>query len=311
MRVLVTGGGGFIGSHVADGYLAQGHEVLVIDDLSTGRAERVHPRARLHRLDLRSPRLAELVEAERPDAVSHHAAQADVRRSVEDPAFDAEVNILGTLNLLECCRRFGVRRVIYASSGGAVYGDAETVPTPETHPTRPASPYGVSKLAAELYVACWGAIHGIPTLALRYANVYGPRQNPHGEAGVVAIFTHRLLAGEPVTINGDGRQTRDYVYVGDVVEANRLALERPDVTGALNIGTGVETSVLDLLARLRAAAGLAGEARHGPAKAGEQRRSVLDASLARARLGWRPRVGLDEGLRLTVEHQRTGTTHTA
>jgi UDP-glucose 4-epimerase len=304
MKILVTGGAGFIGSHVVDRYLAEGHEVVVVDNLSTGRREPVNPKAKLSLLDIRSPRLAEVFETERPEVVNHHAAQIDVRRSVADPALDASVNVLGALNLLSCCRRFGVRRVIYASSGGAVYGETAMLPTPEEHPLRPASPYGVSKLAVEHYLACWSALYGISALALRYANVYGPRQNPLGEAGVVAIFAHRLLRGEPAIINGDGAQTRDYVYVGDVAEGNLRALEQPEVTGALNIGTGVETSVLDLFDRLQAAAGVAGQVQHGPPKPGEQRRSVLDITLAKRLLGWTPRVTLDKGLRRTIEHFR-------
>ncbi|MBI4611371.1 MAG: NAD-dependent epimerase/dehydratase family protein [Candidatus Rokubacteria bacterium] len=302
MKILVTGGAGFIGSHVVDRYVAEGHQVAVVDNLISGRREFVNPAARLYPMDIRSPRLAEVFEAERPGVVNHHAAQPDVRRSVTDPGLDASVNVLGSLNVLTCCRRFGVRRLIYASTGGAVYGDTAVLPTPEDHPTRPASPYGVSKLAAEHYLACGSALYGINTLVLRYANVYGPRQNPLGEAGVVAIFTYRLLRGEPAIVNGDGEQTRDYVYVGDVVEANLRALEQPEAAGVLNIGTGVETSVVQLFRSLQAAAGGRGEARHGPPKAGEQRRSVLDITLAKRLLGWTPRVTLEEGLRRTVEY---------
>src|SRR5574337_541060 len=237
MKVLVTGGAGFIGSHVVDRLLAVGHAVAVVDDLSTGRKEFVNPGATLHVADVRSPELAKVFESERPEAVIHLAAQMDVRRSVEDPALDAAINVGGTLNLLFGCRHRKVARVVYASTGGAVYGDTATLPTPEDHPTRPASPYGISKLVGEHYLRCWEALYGVRGIALRYANVYGPRQNPLGEAGVVAIFAHRLLAGEPITINGDGEQTRDYVYVEDVVEAALRALERPDASGAVNIGT--------------------------------------------------------------------------
>ncbi len=301
MKILVTGGAGFIGSHVVDRYVAEGHQVAVVDALVSGRREFINPAARLYLADIRSPRLAEVFEAERPEVVNHHAAQAEVRRSVADPVLDASINVLGALNLLICCRRFGVGRVIYASTGGAVYGDTTVLPTPEDHPTRPASPYGISKLTVEHYLTCWGVLYEMSGLALRYANVYGPRQNPLGEAGVVAIFARRLLRGEPAIINGDGRQTRDYVYVGDVAEANLRALEQPEATGTLNIGTGVETSVLDLFQRLQRIAG-GGEARHGAPKPGEQRRSVLDITLAKRLLGWTPRVTLDEGLRRTVEH---------
>lgn len=304
MKILVTGGAGFIGSHVVDRCVAAGHEVVVLDDLSSGRQALVNREATFYQLDIRSPDVSDVFATERPEVVNHHAAQAEVRRSVEDPEFDARVNVLGSLNILVCCRRFGVRRVIYASSGGAVYGDAAVLPTPESTPTRPTSPYGISKLTVEYYLTCWGELYGIRGVALRYANVYGPRQSPLGEAGVVAIFSHRLLQGRPVVINGDGQQTRDYVYVGDVAEASLRALARNEVTGALNVGTGVETSVLDLFQRLQAAAGQSGAAEHGPPKAGEQRRSVVDARLAGRLLGWVPEVSLDEGLRRTIEHFR-------
>jgi UDP-glucose 4-epimerase len=223
---------------------------------------------------------------------------------VADPLFDAQVNVVGSLNLLECCRKFGVTRVIYASTGGAVYGDTAVLPTPEEHPTRPASPYGVSKLTVEHYLACWETLHGIRRVVLRYANVYGPRQNPLGEAGVVAIFSHRILRGEPAVINGDGEQTRDYVYVEDVARANLRALDHPEVTGVLNVGTGIETSVNDLFRRLTKVAGVTIESRNGPPKAGEQRRSVLDPGAAKRLLGWTPQTSLDEGLRHTVEYFR-------
>jgi len=304
VRLLVTGGAGFIGSHLVDRLVAGGHEVAVVDNLDTGRAERVRPPARLHRVDLRSPRLAEVLAAERPEVVFHQAAQTQLRRSVDDPVFDAGVNVVGSLNLLEACRRVGVRRVIFASSGGAIYGDTEALPTPEDHLPRPASPYGVAKLAVEHYLACWQGLYGIGTVSLRYANVYGPRQDPFGEAGVVAIFAHRMLRGEPPLINGDGEQTRDYVYVDDVVEANLRVLEHPEVSGPLNIGTGLETSVNALFHRLRELTAAAVPERHGPPKAGEQRRSGLDVSLAKRLLGWTPRVGLAEGLARTVEHFR-------
>ncbi len=299
MKIVVTGGAGFIGSHLVDRCLSAGHAVVVIDDLSRGRRQAVHPAAKLSVLDIRSAQLAELFRVERPDVVIHFAAQPEVRRSVDDPLLDADVNVLGSLNLLQCCRRFEVSRVIYASSGGAAYGDTDRLPTAEDHPLRPASPYGISKVTVEYYLACWPDLRGI---ALRYANVYGPRQNPTGDGGVVAIFSHRLLRGQPVSINGDGRQTRDYVYVDDVVEAGMAALARPESTGVVNIGTGVETSVTELLERLQAVIGTRATAHHGPPRPGEQRRSALDIGHARRLLGWAPRVRLDEGLRRTVEH---------
>lgn len=300
MRILVSGGAGFIGSHVVDAYLVAGHDVAIVDDLSTGRAENVNPRARFHRVDLRDRATVERVlAAERPEVVNHHAAQLDVRRSVADPAFDAAVNLIGLLNLIEAARPHGLRRIILASSGGVVYGDSQGLPTREEHPTEPISPYGVAKLASERYLHFYAHVYGLPSVWLRYANVYGPRQNPHGEAGVIAIFTTLLLEGGAPVINGSGAQTRDYVFVGDVVRANLLALER-DCAGPLNIGTGVETDVNRLFALLCDAAGHHPGERHGPAKPGEQSRSVLDARRAGEALGWRAETPLAEGLRHTV-----------
>ena len=300
MKILVTGGAGFIGSHVVDAYVAAGHEVLVVDNLSTGKRENLNPAARFHELDIGDPKAVELIRDERPAVLNLHAAQMDVRRSVSDPLFDAQVNVLGTINLLEAARRANVRRVLFVSSGGAVYGEQERFPAPEDHPTNPVSPYGVSKRAGELYAFFYQAEYQIPFVALRYANVYGPRQDPHGEAGVVAIFTQRMLRGEPVTVNGDGRQTRDYVYVGDIVRANLLALDST-ATGPFNIGTGSETDVNELARLLVAASGSASAVRHGPAKQGEQRRSVVDARRAAEVLGWKPETPLAEGLRRTVD----------
>lgn len=304
MRVLVTGGAGFIGSHVVDRLLADGHAVDVLDNLSTGRRALVNPAARLHACDLRSARLGDALAAARPEAVVHLAAQASVGRSVADPVFDASVNVLGTLALLEACGRAGVGRVVFASSGGAAYGDTDVLPTPENHPAGPASPYGVSKVAAERYLACWAGLTGAGVLALRLANIYGPRQDPRGEAGVVAIFTARLLAGAACVVNGDGEQTRDYVYVEDVADAFARALRYPRVAGVLNVGTGAETSVNDLYRRLVRLAGVGRAAEHGPARPGEQRRSVLDAARAKQALGWTAATPLDAGLARTVEHMR-------
>ena len=301
MKILVTGGAGFIGSHVVDTFLGAGHEVAVVDNLSTGNRAWVNPRAKLHAVDLRSGRLAEVFAAERPEVVAHLAAQAAVSRSVTDPVFDASVNVGGGLNLLDCCRRFGVRRMIYSSSGGAGYGDTDVIPTPETHASLPMSPYGITKVAMELYVGAWTQIFGVSGISLRYANIYGPRQNHQGEAGVVAIFCHRLLTGQMPIINGDGGQTRDFVYVGDVARANLLALERPDVTGGINIATGIETSVNDIYAGLTSAAGSRVAAQYGPARPGEQRRSCLDAKLAERVLGWRSTVTLGDGLARTYD----------
>jgi UDP-glucose 4-epimerase len=304
VKVLVTGGAGFIGSHVSDAFIRAGHAVTIVDDLSTGNRAWLPPKASFHALDIRSGQLSEVFAAERPDAVAHLAAQASVGRSVTDPAFDASVNIGGGVNLLDCCRRFGVRRMIYSSSGGAGYGDTDLIPTSEEHPTRPASPYGISKVAMEQYVEALGALWGMSGISLRYANVYGPRQNPHGEAGVVAIFCSRLLAGEPLVINGDGHQTRDFVHVSDVAAANLLALEHTDVAGQVNIGTGVETSVNAICDALTKAAGSGVKAVHAPGRPGEQRRSCLSPKLAERLLGWRPTVLLDDGLAQTLDHFR-------
>ena len=301
----MTGGAGFIGSHVVDRLLADGHEVAVVDDLSTGARANVNPAARLHVADVRAPELRRIVDATRPDAVVHLAAQAAVSRSVADAAFDASVNILGMLNLLEACRAAGVRNVVYISTGGAAYGDTEVVPTPETHLTRPASPYGVSKVAAELYLDCWAGLHGARGVSLRLANVYGPRQNPEGEAGVVAIFTRRLLSGRPCVINGDGEQTRDYVYVGDVADAVVRALTRTAATGAVNVGTTRETTVNEIYRLLAQAAGVERPAEHGPARAGEQRRSALAWDRARGLLDWSPATPLDRGLAATIAWARS------
>jgi UDP-glucose 4-epimerase len=296
VKVLVTGGAGFIGSHVVDALLAAGHEVAVVDNLTTGDARWVNPGARLHAVDLRSTRLVRVFEAERPEVVVHLAAQASVARSVTDPGFDASINVGGGLGLLECCHRFGVRRIIYSSSGGAGYGDTDVIPTPESHPTLPISPYGITKIAMEHYVNAWSGIYGISGISLRYANIYGPRQNPQGEAGVIAIFCHRLLTSQTPIINGDGAQTRDYTYVEDVAAANLRALEHPEVTGAVNISTGVETSVNDLYRALVEAAGSTVKAEHGPARPGEQRRSCLHPGRAGQVLRWKPTVSLAEGL---------------
>lgn len=305
MNVLVTGGAGFIGSHVVDRLIAAGHSVAVVDNLSTGHAGLVNPRARLHVCDLRSARLERVFAEERPEAIVHLAAQAAVPRSVADPLYDASVNVLGTIALLTAGQRVGVQRVVYTSTGGAAYGDTDVLPTPEDHPTHPASPYGVSKVSAERYLDCWSGLTGIPALTLRLANIYGPRQNPLGEAGVIAIFAHRLVRGNACLVNGDGGQTRDYVFVGDVADAAARAVATSGATGVVNIATGVETTVNELYERLARHAGIDRPARHGPAKPGEQRRSVLDATRARQVLGWAPQVGLDEGLARTFEYFKT------
>ncbi len=274
---VVTGGAGFIGSHLVDALLAAGRRVLVVDDLSTGRRENLPEEAELHAVDIRSEEAARLVAESGVDVVFHLAAQMDVRRSAADPTFDASVNILGTLNLLQAAVAGGVRQVVFASTGGAIYGDQEVFPAAEDHPARPLSPYGVSKLAGERYLYYFHREHGLDAVCLRYGNVYGERQNPHGEAGVVAIFLGRLLAGEPCTIHGDGLQTRDYVHVADVVRANLGVAGRPGFA-TYNVGTGIETSVVELYRRIAEAAGADAEPVHGPGKPGEQRRSSVDPS---------------------------------
>jgi UDP-glucose 4-epimerase len=303
VKIAVTGGAGFIASHVVDAYLDGGHEVHVIDDFSTGQNVNVNSQATLHRVDIAEKEAARLIEQIKPDVLNHHAAQMDVRHSVADPMFDARVNILGFINLLEACKNSGVKKIIFASSGGAVYGEQKVFPAPESHDTEPASPYGVSKRAGELYLSYYHQAFGLPYIALRYANVYGLRQSAQGEAGVVAIFLSALLAGKTPVINGDGRQTRDYVYVGDVVVANVAALQSSFI-GPINIGTGVETDVVTIYQHLRQAVGSPIEAQHGPAKPGEQRRSCLDAGRAAQILGWRPQMTLKDGLRHTVDHCR-------
>ena len=305
MHILVTGGAGFIGSHIVEAFLGRGHRVSVVDNLITGKKENLHRDAVFFEADVRDAGAMARIFAEgRFDAVVHEAAQMDVRKSVADPVFDASVNILGMLTLLENCVRTKVRRVVFASSGGAIYGEQDFFPADETHPTRPISPYGVAKLATEQYLFYYHAVYGIDAVCLRYANVYGPRQNPEGEAGVVAIFATKMLRGESPVINGDGKQTRDYVYVGDVVQANMCALEAPAGFQVYNVGTGVETDVNHLFHVLRHATGSVCGEQHGEAKMGEQRRSVLDTGRIGDVLGWRQAVELEEGLRRTVEFFR-------
>ncbi len=302
MRLVVTGGAGFIGSHTVDALLARSHDVAILDDLSSGKREQVNPRARCHTVDLRdAKRVTEIVEQERPEAIFHLAAQMDVRRSVADPAFDAGVNLVGFLNLMEAARTRGLKRVILASSGGAIYGEQDVFPCDESHPCRPVSPYGVAKLCSEQYLFFYQHEYGIGYTAMRYGNVYGPRQDPHGEAGVVAIFCGRLLSGDSCTIYGDGRQTRDYVYVGDVAAANVAALEH-ECAGAFNIGTGRETDVNQLYQELAQRAGVNKAALYGAARPGEQRRSVISPARAVRELGWQPKMELRDGLAATFEY---------
>jgi len=303
-KILVTGGAGFIGSHVVDLFLAKGYEVVVLDNLSTGSLSNLDPRARFYEIDIRDPEVRDIFAAERPDYVSHHAAQADVRLSVTQPVFDAAVNIQGSLNLLECAREFEVKHFVFISSGGAVYGEPERLPCAEDHPVNPICPYGASKHAVEHYLYMYHANYGLKYTVLRYANVYGPRQNPHGEAGVVAIFTGKMLAGEPATVYGDGEQTRDFIYVGDCAHANYLAVTVDHQSGIYNLGWGRPTSINEIFFALAKATGYSQPIQQAPAKVGETRHIYLDASKAARELGWTPTLTLEEGLEQTVAHLR-------
>ena len=305
-RALVTGGAGFIGSHVADLYLENGYDVTILDNFATGRRENVPERARLAELDLTGAEAASLVRDGKFDVISHLGAQIDVRKSVANPTFDATINVVGTLNLVEAVRVSGhPTRFIFSSTGGALYGDFVTPPNVEEFPKDPESPYGIAKLSAELYLAYYARVHRVDTVALRYANVYGPRQDPHGEAGVVAIFCNRILTRQPLTVFGDGTQTRDYVFVRDVARANLAAATRTlpaparlDARG-FNIGTAIETSVIDLAAALQKSAGSGVPVQRAPARPGEQQRSAVSIDKAKRELGWTPRVDLQAGLEET------------
>jgi UDP-glucose 4-epimerase len=303
-RVLVTGGAGFIGSHIVDAYVAAGLDVAVVDNLSAGSRANVNPAARLHEVDIRDrAALDSVFDEERPEIVSHQAAQASVRVSMEDPARDAEINVIGSLNVLEACRRAGVRKLIYAATGGAAVGEPLYLPVDEEHPVNPLSPYGATKHAVEHFCVLYRHNWGLDTTILRYSNVYGPRQNPRGEAGVIAIFAGRMLAGEPPTVNGTGEQERDYVYVADVARMNLLALTSG--SGRMyNVGTGVGTSVNELVERLAEIVGYKGATQQAAALPGEVFKIVVTCERANKELGWQPAVTLDEGLRLTVESIR-------
>lgn len=296
MKILITGGAGFIASHIADAYLALGHEVVIVDDLSTGSVKNIPQKARLIQMSIADPALLEVFQKEKPDVVNHHAAQIDVRKSVANPGADAQINILGSLNLLEACRQSGVKKVVFASTGGAIYGEQDAYPADESHRTDPLSPYGIAKLSVEKYLAFYRHVHGLKTVILRYANVYGPRQNAHGEAGVVAIFCHKILKNEPPMINGDGKQTRDYVFVEDVVACNVKALDE-NVSGIFNVGTGIETDVNVLCETLLKSARSNLKAIYGPAKAGEQMRSCLKPG----KLQKMPATDLAAGLAKTMQ----------
>lgn len=301
MKVLVTGGAGFIGSHVVDRLVEEGHQVVVVDNLSTGKKKNVNRAATLYKLDIQSGRLEKVFRNERPNIVIHLAAQVSVRLSVENPMLDAQVNVLGTMNILHQAALHGARKVIFSSSGDAIYGEQDVHPAPESHPARPLSPYGISKLCGEHYLSYFQRVSGIQVVSLRYASVYGPRQDPQGEAGVVAVFIRKMLNNEQPIINGNGRQTRDFVFVDDVVQAN-LAVMGQESQGTYNVGTGVETSVNELFQVLAGLTGSPCKEVHGPAKMGEQMRSVIDCSKLKQELGWEPEVNLTEGLEKTVAY---------
>jgi UDP-glucose 4-epimerase len=305
MKILVTGGAGFIGSHVVDTYIDNEYEVVVVDDLSTGRLSNLNPAATFYKLDIRSPQLASVFEKELPDYVNHHAAQMDVRRSVIDPLFDADVNILGSINLIECAKKFEVKRFVYISTGGAVYGEPEYLPCDEAHPIKPICQYGASKHTVEHYLYMYQQLYGLEYVVLRYPNVYGPRQDPYGEAGVVAIFTGQMLNGKQATVNGDGEQERDFVYVGDCARANLLALQTKNGSAIYNLGSGQGTSVNQIFDVLKEITRYKLDRFHGPAKVGETRRIYLDAKKARVELDWVPTVSLEGGLKRTVDYFRT------
>lgn len=298
--ILVTGGAGFTGSHLVDRLIKEGYRVAIIDNLSTGKKENLNPKAKFYKIDICSPQISQIFKKEKPQTVFHYAAQIDVRKSVEDPIKDAKINVLGSLNILENCQKFKVKKFIFASTGGALYGEADIVPTPEIYPEWPLSPYGIEKLTVEKYLNYYYKVFRLPFVSLRLANIYGPRQNSKGEAGVVAIFCDKMLSGEQAVINGDGQQTRDFVFVDDIVEANILAMGKNKV-GIFNIGTAKETSINELFDVLKKITKFNVRAIHDPAKKGEQRRSCLDFSKAKKELGWFPKYDLESGLNETFK----------
>jgi UDP-glucose 4-epimerase len=303
MNILVTGGAGFIGSNIADEYIKLGHNVIIADNMSTGVREFINPKAVFYEVDIRDEKLSEIFENYKIDIVNHHAAQIDLRKSVESPKFDVDVNVTGSINLFELAVKHKVKKVIFASTGGAIYGEHDYFPADENHPTRPYAPYGINKLTVEKYLFYYNHVFGLDYVVLRYANIYGPRQNPYGECGVVAIFTDKILRGILPVINGDGEQTRDYVYVGDVVKANVLALNS-NKPAVYNIGTASETSVNYIFDKINKLAGTDFKENHGPPKKGEQKRSVLSYEKIYKELGWVPEVNINEGLKLTIAYYK-------
>lgn len=303
MKILVTGGAGFIASHVVDAFVESGHEVAVIDDLSTGYRENLSPKARFYEMDIRSTEVEAIFAEERPEIVNHHAAQMDVRRAAREPLFDASVNVLGALNILENARRFGAWKLVFASTGGAIYGESSGLPVDESHPIEPLSPYGLTKFTFERYLALYRRLYGLSYTVLRYPNVYGPRQDPLGEAGVVAIFVGQLLRGETPTLFGDGTKTRDYLHVSDIVEANRLVL-REEHGEVFNLGWGEEVSDRTVFETVSRAVGVEVEPIMSSVRPGEVQRICLDSTRIRERLGWNPRVRLEEGVMDVVRYHR-------
>ena len=308
MKILITGGAGFIGSQIADAFISAGHNVCIVDNLSTGVKDNINTKAKFYEKDITDKEIIRIFEKEKFDVVCHQAAQIDVRKSVADPVFDANTNILGTLNLLQACVKTGVKKFMFASTGGAIYGEQDYFPADENHPTRPVSPYGITKLTIEKYLFYYHIQYKLNYTVLRYANVYGPRQNPFGEAGVVAIFANKLLREEQPVINGAGEQTRDYVYVGDVVKANVLTLEDKEST-IYNVGTGIETNVSRIFKHLNELTGNIAEEKHGPQAKGEQMRSVVTSDKLKSKFDWKPSTSLMEGLSKTVEFFKTKTTN--
>ena len=307
MKIMVTGGAGFIGSHIVNAYIDAGHDVVIIDDLSSGEMSFVNPKAMFYQLNIHSPDVKTILEKEKISAINHHAAQISVSESVSDPLFDANSNIIGTLQLLQNAVSLKIDKFVFASTGGAMYGKQTVFPANEEHPCHPLSPYGISKLCAEKYINYFRTQHGLNTTVLRYSNVYGPHQNPHGEAGVVAIFCQRLMEGLPPVICGDGEQTRDFISVKDVAQANIIALDSK-CEGTFNLGTGKETSVNLLTKELLKVSGIRTSAKHSPPRKGEQRRSSIDSSKLLKNFGWKPCISLEEGLLETINYFKNKTT---
>lgn len=304
MKILVTGGAGFIGSNIVDEYIMNGHEVVIVDSLETGRKTNINPAAKFYEMDIRDPNLENVFIKERPQIINHHAAQMDVRRSVSDPKYDADVNVLGSLNLLELARKYQISRILYSSSGGTVYGEPVYLPCDEKHPIRPICPYGATKYIFEVYLDMYKFMYDMDFTVFRYPNIYGPRQDPHGEAGVIAIFTGLMLKEKPVTITGDGKQQRDFVFVKDIARANYLATVNQKGSGTFNLGSGIPTDINQIFEGLKSVTGYTQNAIHGPAKLGETSKIFLTGQKAFDELGWKPTVTLYEGLQATVEYFR-------